>query len=198
MNSCNWTLRSFMLSLLFIAGLPLLLAQTINAETTEQPELPWANLFQAASKKPPVNPRKGSGRPTDAVCMVSPDAPSETRIVWSDRPLFLWQGKVNKIAVRRQGSNTYLWSQTVTGTESATYNGKPLQPGQTYDWKVNDNMFVPFRVMQAQPRKQIAEELKALEDQLLSQKDHTEEAIALEKVVVGCIARDLFCVKTLG
>lgn len=184
MNNYNWILRTFLFPTLFLCGLLLLLNKLVNAQnTSEQTKLAWTNIFQAATKKPkpPVKPRKPGSRPTDAtICMISPDAPDQTRIVWSDRPLFLWQGKVNKIAVRRKGSNVYLWSQSVTSAESTTYTGNALQPGQTYEWVVNDNTFVPFQVMKAEPRKLIAEELTNLEKQQPVQGTSTEN-IALIK-----------------
>jgi hypothetical protein len=181
MNNFNWMLRICLLPVLLIGGLPLFLYQLVNAEIPPiESEFSWANIFQAAAKKPPIPPKKGGRRPTDDVCMISPNASDETRIVWSDRPLFIWKGKVNTIAIRRKGSTTYLWSQNITGVESTTYTGRPLAPGQSYEWVVNDNTFVPFQVMKAQPRKQIAEKLTSLEKQQLAQ-GASPETIALAK-----------------
>lgn len=179
MNNNNWMLRILALFVL-LGNLPLLRWQVVNAEILPTEPLSWTNIFQAAAKKPPVPPRKGGRRPSNYVCIISPNAPDGTRIIWSDRPLFLWQGKVSKIAVRRQGYTAYLWSKTVTGIESATYSGKPLQPGQTYEWVVNNTIFIPFQVMKAQPREQTAKELTSLENQLQA-KGIDIEGIALAK-----------------
>jgi hypothetical protein len=192
MNNNNWMLRIFLLPLL-LGSLPLLHWKVVNAEIPPTESLSWTNILQAATKKPPVPPRKGR-RPGDYVCIISPNAPDGTRVVWSDRPLFLWRGKVSKIAVRRQGYTAYLWSKTITGTESATYSGKALQPGQTYEWVVNNTMFVPFQVMKAQPRQQIAQELTSLENQLQA-KGIDIEGIALAKAnyfVQGQLWSDVF------
>jgi hypothetical protein len=183
MNNYNWMLRRFVLFFLFVGGLPLLVNKVVNAKVAlQQSDLSWANVLKPLEEEPepPQKPRKGGSRPGDAVCMVSPDAPSQTRVVWSERPLFLWQGKVNEVGVRRQGSKVYLWSQAVTGGESTAYTGRPLQPGQTYDWVVNGNMFVPFQVMREPQRKQITKDLRNLENELQAQKADTE-TIALAK-----------------
>lgn len=183
MSNYNFLLRRFGLLCLFLGGLPLFVNKVVNAEVSpQQSGLSWANVLKPLEEpEPPQKPRKGGSRPDDAVCMVSPDAPNETRILWSDRPLFLWQGKVNEVAVRRQGSKVYLWRHSVSvGTESTTYTGKPLEPGKTYQWVVNGTTFVSFRVMEAQQRKKIAEDLASLENQLQAQKTEAE-GIALAK-----------------
>ncbi len=124
--------------------------------------------------------------------MISPDAPTQRRIVWSDRPIFIWKGSVQKIAVRTAGSNEDLWSQTVAGTQSTNYTGKALQPGQTYDWLVfegeSPSKLVSFQVMDAQQRdtpkeslrERITTDLNTLENQLKAKKVNNE-AIALAK-----------------
>ncbi|MEH2030297.1 MAG: hypothetical protein V7K67_11585 [Nostoc sp.] len=141
----------------------------------------WANISRILfSKKPPVEPRKGGSRPIDPICMVSPDAPAKPRIVWSDRPLFLWKGRVQTIAVRLRDSKQDLWNQSVTETQNITYQGEPLQPGQTYEWVVNSSRFVPFKIMDTKERDRITAELQTLENQLQAQGVGIE-AIALAK-----------------
>jgi hypothetical protein len=192
MSNYNWMLR-IVLPVMVLGGLPLLLHKVVNGEILDmETKLSWANIFQLMAKgtpeppmdkKPPapVPTSPGGRRPSSNVCMISPSSSNKTIIVWSDRPLFIWQGKVNKIAVRRQGYTADLWNQTVTsGTESVIYTGKALQPGKTYEWVVNQTMFVPFEVMKAQPRQQIAEELRSLENQLQA-KGTDIEGIALAK-----------------
>ncbi|MCX7592932.1 MAG: DUF928 domain-containing protein [Fischerella sp.] len=122
------------------------------------------------------------------LCMVSPDAPSEgIRIVWSDRPFFIWQGNVKEIALLQQGNEQELWRQNVLNTKHTTYTGTPLQPGQIYKWQVYPNTssptsptFVSFQVMEAPQRNQITNELNKLEAQLKA-KGAAEETIAQKK-----------------
>jgi hypothetical protein len=154
---------------------------TLAQKSSIQQIFSWTSISQILfSKKPPVEPRKGGSRPTDPICMVSPDAPSKPRIVWSDRPLFLWKGRVQTIAVRPRDSEQDLWNQPATETQNITYQGEPLQPGQTYEWVVNSSTFVLFQIMETQQRNRITAELKTLENQLQTQ-GASIEAIALAK-----------------
>ncbi|MDF5718985.1 MAG: hypothetical protein PUP91_00550 [Rhizonema sp. PD37] len=159
-------------------------AQTIKKISTQQ-TFSWRNFTLALlSKKPPIQPRKRGSRDPVSVCMISPDAPTEHRIVWSDRPTFIWKGSVQKIAVRLAGSQEDLWSQTVAGMQSTNYTGKALQPGQTYEWLAFENespsKFVQFQVMDAQQRDRITTYLNSLENQGKTKKVDNE-AIALAK-----------------
>ncbi|MEI2579170.1 hypothetical protein [Scytonema sp. PRP1] len=177
----KWIVSAILFS---VAGIsvPALSNQPVNTnKTPTRQSFSWAKFSEIIfSKKPPIKPRTGGSRPTQVSCMISPEKSDVTTIVWSERPLFIWQGSVQKIAVRPEGSEQDLWSQPVTGRQSINYTGKALQPGQTYEWIVNSSMFVPFQVMEAQQRDRITSELKTLENQLKAKGVDTE-AIALAK-----------------
>jgi len=120
-------------------------------------------------------------------CMISPDEPSVPRVVWSDRPLFVWKGNINKIDVIQDSTSKTLWSQTVDETAYQIYTGKPLHPGQIYQlWVfVGDSpnhpvTFIQFQIMESQRRDRITAELQVLENQLKA-KHSSPEAIALAK-----------------
>lgn len=176
---------TLVVSSVFISTLSTSLNQAVSANKKSTPQsFSWANISQILnSNKPPVKPRKGGSRYPQGICMVSPDAPQKPRIVWSQRPLFLWKGKVEKITVIPQESNQE-WSQPVTQTQKITYTGEPLQPGKTYEWRVfvDNNLFrtVPFQIMEAKNRDRITVELNNLE-QRLKLKGANKEAIALAK-----------------
>lgn len=186
----KFLLPSLVLSATALSTLVILPNQAQSVKKTPiQQTFSWTNISQALFiKKPPVQPRKGGSRdpllPTADICMISPDAPTQRRIVWSDRPVFIWKGSVQKIALRTAGSNKYLWSQPVAETQSTNYTGKALQPGQTYDWQVfigeSPSKFVSFQVMDAQQRERITSDLNTLENQLKAKKADGE-AIALAK-----------------
>lgn len=153
--------------------------QVVKTETKSAGQTTFSrrNMFQSLfSVKPPVKPRKGGSRPSEAICLISPDV---NREIWSDRPLFLWQGKVGEIGVRLKGGNKNFWSQPVTQPGGVIYTGKPLQPGKEYEWAANNNTFVPFQIMTAQQRQRTTQELNNLENQL---KGASPEDIALAKV----------------
>ncbi|MBD2355141.1 hypothetical protein H6G41_11000 [Tolypothrix sp. FACHB-123] len=118
-------------------------------------------------------------------CPISPGVQGEITQVWSDRPLFIWQGNIQTIGLRARGSDTdNLWSQSVEAQQSINYTGEKLQPGQIYEWTVyrgkNPAMFVPFRLMDSQKRDRITQELQTLETELQT-KGADKEAIALAK-----------------
>jgi len=134
------------------------------------------------------------------ICPISPALLEETNVIWSDRPLFFWQGEtVQRLEVRPYSldipysSQEVLWSQAVTkGERSVIYTGKGLQPGQKYDWELvvvdpsspRDSEPRPlrytFQVMDASRRDAIAAELTALETQLKTA-GATAEEIALAR-----------------
>ena len=109
--------------------------------------------------------------------------PPQPRVVWSDRPLFLWRGQINKIAVE-DSSDHVLWSQVVNQTQHLTYTGKLLQPGQTYQWRVflddSSARFLQFQIMDSPQRDRLTADLHNLENHLKA-KHSNSEAIALAK-----------------
>ncbi|GAB4203608.1 MAG: hypothetical protein Fur006_58080 [Coleofasciculaceae cyanobacterium] len=137
----------------------------------------------------------GGGRPISGLCAIAPvklvdrDAKQEEnreiQKVWSDRPLFLWNsqgGTVEKIELFLEKSDTALWSREFPeGATSIIYDGKPLQPGQTYEWQLTapfPQAQPLFRVMDSQEREEIKVGLKQLEEKF---KGASTEKIALEK-----------------
>ncbi|ALB41805.1 MAG: hypothetical protein HEQ27_05915 [Dolichospermum sp. JUN01] len=179
-------LSRVILSSLAFSTLAILPNQAVIAQKNPQkPASFWSNISQLLfSNKPPVKPRKGGSRPIDSICIISPDAPSETRIIWSDRPLFAWQGKARKIQLTDLNNNTVIFSENVENTQQYTYTGEPLQPGQTYklDIFIGDGpaVLVEFQIMESEERDRITAALKTLENKLQAKKSH-HEAIAFAK-----------------
>ncbi|MDZ7957375.1 MAG: hypothetical protein RMY34_05640 [Aulosira sp. DedQUE10] len=130
--------------------------------------------------------RRAAARGVSNFCPISPGVPNETIRIWSDRPLFIWQGQIQTIIVRTFGSDTdNLWNQPIVADQqSTTYAGQTLQPGQTYEWIVYRGDYahpsVSFQVMEAQQRDRITAQLQTLEQQLQT-KGANKEAIALAK-----------------
>ncbi len=185
-------LSRVILSSLAFSTLAILPNQAVIAQKNPQkPASFWSNISQLLfSNKPPVKPRKGGSR--GDLCIISPDAPSDTRIIWSDRPLFAWQGKVKIIKVTDLNNNTVIFSKNVENTQQFTYTGEPLQPGQTYKLDIflgeeSAAAFVKFQIMESEERNSITAELKTLENKLQAKQSDPEaipavsEAIALAK-----------------
>ncbi len=196
MNNFNYVKPCLLLLTINITCLPLLPNLNLKAETKKtNPILSWINIFLPLSKpKPPVKPQKAVGRPIrgssapSSVCMISPDAPDQTRVVWNNRPLFLWEGNPLEVGLNKD-RKTKLWTQKITpGQQFINYTGESLQPGLKYVWVVSNKdsttgemqvtANIPFKVMETQQRDRITNELKSLETQY---KAANGEAIALTK-----------------
>jgi hypothetical protein len=196
MNKFNYIKPCLVILALNMTWSPLFANPKLKAETKPTNSfLSWVNIFLPLSKpKPPVKPRKAVGRPVrdssapSAVCMISPDVPEDkpnkTRIVWSDRPLFLWEGNVQQVGLMKNRQTTLWTKELVPGKQFISYTGEPLQPGEIYYWAVFDGGTakgnIKFQVMEPQERQSIANNLKSLEAEQKATEANTE-AIALAK-----------------
>lgn len=158
--------------------------------------LKWGDIWERLRRK------KGKGGSRDPkaikqnVCMLTPGQLSDrdgnsnhkgSLEIWSDKPLFLWQGEMKGIEVRDYRTNQQLWEQPLDPTTTnILYQGKPLQPGKAYFWRNT----VPleqlptkrsFRLMNDEKRNQITADLTALESKLKA-KDASANQIALKRV----------------
>lgn len=160
----------------------LLTQNSVAQSSTQKQQMPWENLYQR--KPPPRQDPPGGSR--GEICAIAPSVSREMGVIWSDRPLFLWQGNVTKIEVRPRESQQALWSHTVDETvKSAMYSGKALQPGQSYRFVMLDEdstvlFALVFQVMDGEGRSRISSDLTRLEAQL-KQKGATAEEIAYAK-----------------
>ena len=139
---------------------------------TPEPVYAQAISFKLAFRKdpePPIKPVKGTSR--GPFCLISPDAPGKTRIIWNTKPFFLWKGDIKKLAVVVPGSKEYLKTKIVTGNQNVNYTGQALEPGKTYRLSIflseldnaSPTMSIPFKIMEAPQRNRIGAELRLLE-----------------------------------
>ncbi|MBH8562822.1 DUF928 domain-containing protein [Nostoc sp. CENA67] len=149
----------------------------------------WGNIFQTLRRKKVP----GGGKPGDSVCTIAPQrlvephlqskhTPGEILEIWSVNPVFIWYSKrsnIKQIELLQAQSKEVLWSQKIKpGQTSIIYNGKPLQPGETYLWK----LYVPFaveqtpkfKILELAERNKITNELQQLEAQIKSQGANAE------------------------
>ena len=172
MNKIQLMLRSSILSFTGFIGLFSLTPQGAYAQTTSPTPTFWNQKSKskpADDPEPPIKPRKAGSRPVNQICLISPDAPSQPRIIWNTKPFFLWTGKISKIAVGIPNKE-YLKTQIVTGNQSVNYTGQALEPGKTYRLSIflseldnaSPSMFIPFKIMEAPKRNRIGAELKLL------------------------------------
>lgn len=191
MNKIQSMLRSSILPATAFISLFSFTPQAVYPQTISPIAAFLGQVFNkpAGDPEPPIKPVKGVSRPGKALCLISPDAPSQTRVIWNTKPLFIWKGEeVKKIAVGIPGSKEYLGTQIVTRNQTVNYIGKPLEPGQTYEWLIflselesaSPAMLVPFQVMEAPQRNRITADLRYLE-RLDQRQGANPETIALTK-----------------
>lgn len=191
MNQIKSKLRSSILSATAFISLFSLITQPIYAQKISLNTAFWNKIFKPIKDpEPPIEPKIGGSRPGEAIpiCLISPDVPTQTRIIWNTKPFFLWKGDVKKIAVGIPGSQEYLTTQIVTGKQNINYTGQPLEPGKTYRLFIflselknaSPTKFIPFKIMEAPQRNRIDGELKLLE-RLEKNQGANSETIAQKK-----------------
>jgi hypothetical protein len=131
------------------------------------------------------------------VCFVSPGLLGNNQVIWSDRPIFLWQEVSLTQEIRLYTpfnpiqDQEIIWRQEIKQVspeptfQKIPYTGTPLEAGKTYDWEIFDRKSKAqekryFTVMKSSERAQITTELQRLETQLKSE-GATEEEIARER-----------------
>ena len=140
------------------------------------------NWITSIWRRQPKNPRGARSE----ICPIAPGL-IDTYIVWSDRPLFLWQysrdNKPVELIVRESDTQKDVWKQTVNLTDKKAFYGneKALEPGKLYMWKLSGSTdWSSFKIMPADERENIHKQLQALEKQVKNTKNSSEE-IALKK-----------------
>jgi hypothetical protein len=189
MNKFKQTLLSI---LLFMAiAVPVIAQQPNKPQSSKASPPESASILESILSlfKSPENRLITRG---DQVCPISPGNLGE-QVIWSDRPLFIWQGKIPQSKINLYSSSAnfnyeqdeqLLWTETVSpNSQTIAYAGKPLQPGFTYDWEFISagKTYRPTFILMAQSQRDaIAAELKARESKLKANGGTDEEqAIAL-------------------
>lgn len=124
-------------------------------------------------------PRREGIRRSGELCPMSPGLVG-TDQVWTNQPLFMWQGTVNQIVLKNFESGEELWNQPVDSTaQQIVYTGLALPPG-LYQWELSNattsSAFI-FEVIGGDQRQQITNSLRELESQS-SNKTSEEKALA--------------------
>ena len=181
MRKFTWVLSTLLLSAM-ISSVPTRASQVTKVQTNLPGYL--KDIIQTSFSKdnpPPVDPEIPGTR---GPCTIAPlDLKTNTE-VWSDRPLFLWQGPIGKIEVRQQGNNDVLWRQPIEpGVGLMQYAGEALQPGETYNWVLFDLQnnairSIAFKVMDAREREQVNTQLQSLERELKAKGATAQESAA--------------------
>ena len=176
------------ISFLIIAAnlLPTAIYAQENAANTNAPKQKTTSILQSILSllKSPENRLITRG---DEVCPISPGNLGE-QVIWSDRPLFIWQGEIPQSEITLYSSTSNynyeqddqaVWNQTIPPqTTTIAYAGEQLQPGFSYDWEFisGEKTYRPtFILMEESAREKITAELTALETELQNSNATAEE-----------------------
>lgn len=147
------------------------------------------SLLSLLQKKPFL----GGSRNGNEFCGITPAVLGASNVVWSDRPLFLWEGRVQSLELRPYkfdvpyAKQPILWNLRPSN-QWAVYPNQLLQAGQRYVWQstylsqANEPIQWQwtFQVMEKPERDRIGQDLKNLEMQLKAQNASGEE-VALSR-----------------
>lgn len=99
------------------------------------------------------------------LCVLSPGVLGLSNEILGSQPLFLWQGKVEKIIVRDYETNNILWlKNNLEDINEIVYKGKSLKAGQSYIWEfINPHSRVrhEFTVMSKTKQKKILDKFES-------------------------------------
>jgi hypothetical protein len=185
MFKSHWILLALSISLASLFPLSSMPANVSQSSLTQ-------SITPSPSQLPPVVRRRPrsqlGGRGDSNLCVISPGLMEQQNVIWSDRPLFLWQAQpvvaLQRLRVIDQ-SGKILWEKPLAATEQRIlYAGQPLQPGQFYTWQLKwmtqnteHASDYTFQLMEPAQRNQIDTELQALTRQLQAS-GSTPESIA--------------------
>ncbi|NEP37613.1 hypothetical protein [Moorena sp. SIO3B2] len=162
--------------------------------------LKWGDIWDILRRDKGKGGSRGSSRYDNPIeqtlCMLTPgqlpdrDPNSNHKgslEIWSEQPLFLWQGEMKGIEVREYRTEKQLWEQPLEPTtNSILYQGEPLKPGKDYYWRNTIPLEqLPtkrsFRLMDDEKRNQITTDLNELESNLKAE-DASADKIALKRI----------------
>lgn len=173
------------------AALPPKIKALTPASSSSKQKSILESLLGLLQRKPFLGGSRSNG---DGFCGITPAVLGETNLIWSDHPLFLWQGKVQTLDLRPYqfdvgyAKQPILWRFSPTA-QQASYPKFPLQAGHRYELQVTygsaetqqlSQWQQVFRVMDKTDRDRIDQELNSLELQLKTQAV-TGEEVALAK-----------------
>ncbi|MDY7006847.1 MAG: hypothetical protein SWX82_23715 [Cyanobacteriota bacterium] len=185
----NQVLFLLALTIMMPLHLPKVIAQTIQVQNNSNNN--WEKAFEDLfnqSENPPVKPKEGTSRGTD-LCLVSPGIIEVEGKIWNTRPIFIWQGKLNRIEIRPSNSGEVLWTFDIQENEEIVdYTGEELEPGNTYRWRIFDSTNSiagmqqrTFEIMDVEEHEAITQELAQLDRDLNKQGATEKEDIAFAR-----------------
>ncbi|MDJ1175734.1 hypothetical protein [Roseofilum capinflatum] len=184
------------------AGLMVTHAMSSFAQTPEITE----KLRNLIELKPPADEGEGGSRGAassgvELICAISPTRDTdldtltwlEPEVIWSDRPLFLWQPKIDDLVIQsiqvlRDDTEEIIWESPVAATQNFIIyppDAPPLQPGVAYIWQlVTDRPYMQatFQILDGAERSSINSQMQAISSQLTGE-SATPADIALNQAL---------------
>ena len=118
------------------------------------------------------------------LCPYSPGLLGDTDMIWSNRPVFLWQASASNLVLYDYDSGELLWETDLDEGQSAiTYDSslQTLQPGLVYHWQLTQEDRATFQgtfeIMAGQQRADLEADLAQL-DASLGDANASERAAA--------------------
>lgn len=148
-------------------GIELSWAQTQNPTSQSS----WDDIWQRiVRRRDQEKPRTSRG----LICPVVPQL-VEQRVIWRDRPIFVWKGEVKTVSVYAfSDPQPPLWTLKGLGnSNSVVYAGKSLKPGTRYIWQGEKELKVSqviFQMLDQPARDRVTAKLRQLETKLQQQK----------------------------
>ncbi|NJR57028.1 MAG: DUF928 domain-containing protein [Acaryochloris sp. CRU_2_0] len=149
----NTLIIGFVLFSVEVVGIPQRLEPAGWASVPSQSQgISWSQIFNWLRHRKV----KGGSRdpsfcaitPVSLLNRVSQPEPSPVATVWNLQPLLAWKGSAEHIEVRQKDNDHLVWKATLTAKDQhINYQGKALQPGQTYVWRLRSRVNSKFPVI---------------------------------------------------
>lgn len=146
----------------------------------QDPQSPnsWDQIWQQIIRR---REQERSRTSRGEICPVVPQFLNR-RIIWRDRPVFVWQGNVESISVSDfAGHQQLIWQQEqIKNNNASVYVSQTLKPGTQYIWKAENgtqSIQVIFQVMGQTERDRITAQINQLEIKSASENSSFEEKL---------------------
>ncbi len=117
--------------------------ESVTPNSSGQHKSIWEAIWELlqSRKEPTLASRR-------ELCPITPGLLEAKNVIWSDRPMFIWQGNVSSITIylydsfNAEREQQLLWSQTFTPQSPVgkfnylAYTAEALKPGKSYDWEI--------------------------------------------------------------
>lgn len=146
--------------------------------------LSWSSIWAQIKRKRVAGVSRGNFCLVSPIQMIDGDFQANNiEAIWHKNPLFAWQSGKPQTVSLRDGNHIYWQKKVESNQANLFYDGKPLQPGITYQliiFNPQETEIKKIRLVSPEQHSKIALDLAAIENQLKS-KGVDREKIGLKK-----------------